>query len=126
MEASQASRAVHSEVFFDTLRQIACINGYNGHFLAVNKLFTASLGYTIEDLQGIAYYDLVSPSERRSLIKLGALIVRHAGTAPRTYRRTFRHKDNSLWVIEWSAWADPKANLVCATGRLLGTIEGAT
>jgi PAS domain S-box-containing protein len=123
METINKSRAANSEVFFDTLRQIACINGYDGHFLAVNAAFTATLGWTVEDLQGIAYYDLVAQNERRSLIKLGALIVRHAGGDPRTYRRAFRHKDSTLWVIEWSAWADRKTSLVCATGRVLGTVE---
>jgi PAS domain S-box-containing protein len=123
MESPQSPRAATAQVFFDTLRQIACINGYNGQFLAVNPAFTATLGWTADDLHGVAYYDLVSVSERRSLIKLGALIVRHAGGDPRTYRRAFRHKDGSYRVIEWSAWADAKASLVCAVGRVMGVVE---
>jgi PAS domain S-box-containing protein len=123
MESPQSPRAATAEVFFDTLRQIACINGLSGQFLAVNPAFTATLGWTAEDLRGIAYYDLVPAPERRSLIKLGALIVRHAGSEPRTYRRAFRHKDGSFRVIEWSAWADPKAGLVCAVGRVMGAVE---
>ena len=108
------------EVFFDSFRQPACINGFKGQFLAVNAAFTAALGWTAEDLRDLAYYDLVSAPERKSLLKLGALIVRHAGGDPRTYRRAFRHKDGSYRVVEWTAWADPKANVVCATGRVLG------
>ena len=110
-------------VFFDTLRHPASINGYKGQFLAVNEEFTEALGWIEDDLRGFAYYDLVSPSERKSLIKLGALIIRHAGGDPRSYRRSFRHKDGSYRVIEWTAWADPKANLVCATGRVVGVAE---
>jgi PAS domain S-box-containing protein len=123
MESPNSSRAATAEVFFDTLRQIACINGYNGQFISVNPAFTATLGWTADDLRGVAYYDLVSASERRSLIKLGALIVRHAGGDPRTYRRAFRHKDGSTRVIEWSAWADAKDSLVCAVGRVMGVVE---
>ena len=117
------SRSAMAEVFFESLRQIACINGYKGQFLAANAAFTAALGWTEAELRGLAYYDLVSPSEQRSLLKLGALIIRHAGSAPRAYRRAFRHKDGSYRLIEWMAWADPKSSLVFATGRVLGATE---
>jgi PAS domain S-box-containing protein len=117
------TRPTMAEVFFNSLRQLACINGYDGRFLAANSAFTAALGWTEDELRGLAYYDLLSPTERRSMIKLGALIIRHAGGEPRTYRRAFRHKDGSYRLIEWSGWADPKAALVCATGRVLAVAE---
>jgi PAS domain S-box-containing protein len=117
------ARLTATEVFFNSLRQLACINGYDGHFLAVNAAFTAGLGYTEVELGGLAYYELVKPTEQRSMMKLGALIVRHAGSEPRTYRRAFRHRDGSYRVIEWSAWADAEASLVCAVGRVLGVAE---
>jgi PAS domain S-box-containing protein len=123
METLNQTRPATIQVFFDTLRQPACINGYKGQFLAVNPAFTAALGWTEADLRDVAYYDLVAPNERHSMIKLGALIVRHAGSDPRAYRRAFRHKDGGFRLIEWLAWADPKASLVCATGRLLGVLE---
>jgi PAS domain S-box-containing protein len=123
MDSLNNTRPTAVEAFFDSFRQIACINAYTGQFLAANAAFSAALGWTEADLQGVAYYDLVSPSERRSLIKLGTLIVRHAGSEPRMYRRAFRHKDGSYRLIEWTAWADPKANLVCATGRVLGPAD---
>jgi PAS domain S-box-containing protein len=124
MEFNDNTRARTVEVFFDSLRQCACINGYKGQFLAINAAFTAALGWTEKDLRDIAYYDLVAPSERRSMMKLGALIVRHAGSEPRTYRRAFRHKDGSFRLIEWMAWADPEASVVCATGKVLGMADG--
>jgi PAS domain S-box-containing protein len=118
------ARLAATEVFFNSLRQLACINGYDGHFLAVNAAFTAGLGYTEAELRSLAYYELVKPTEQRSMMKLGALIVRHAGSEPRTYRRAFRHQDGSYCVIEWSAWAEPQASLVLAVGRILGVAEG--
>lgn len=123
MASPNDTRPFAAEVFFDSLRQPACINGYDGRFLAVNAAFTAGLGYTEAELGDLAYYDLVAPTEQRSMMKLGALIVRHAGSEPRTYRRAFRHKDGSYRVVEWTAWADPRASLVCAVGRVLGVAE---
>jgi len=123
MEPTTSPGPAAVEAFFASLPQIACINGYHGQFLAANRAFTAALGWTEDDLRGREYYDLVVPSERRSMIKLGALIVRHAGSEPRTYRRSFRHKDGSYRLIEWSAWADPRASLVCAIGRVVGVTE---
>jgi len=123
MESLTNSRPAVAVTFFDTLRQLACINGYNGQFLAANAAFTAALGWTEEELRGLAYYDLVLMSERKSMIKLGALIIRHAGSEPRIYRRNFRHKDGSHRLIEWMAWADPQTSLVCATGRVLSAPE---
>jgi PAS domain S-box-containing protein len=111
------------EVFFDTLRQMACINSYQGQFIALNRAFTAALGWTEDELRGREYYDLVSPTERRSMIKLGALIIRHAGSEPRMYRRAFRHKDGSYRLIEWTAWADPRSSLVCTIGRVVSVTE---
>jgi PAS domain S-box-containing protein len=121
MEPLDHTRPAMAETFFDTLRQPACINSYKGQFLAANAALTAALGWTEEELRGLAYYDLVAPSEQKSLIRLGALIVRHAGSEPRVYRRAFRHKDGSYRLIEWTAWADPKTSLVCAMGRVLGS-----
>lgn len=112
-----------AEVFFNSFRPLACINGYEGQFYAVNAAFTAALGWREEDLRKTAYYDLVSGSDRRSLIKLGMLIIRHAGDEPRLYRRSFRHKDGSYRVIEWTTWADPTTNLVFSTGRIVGVTE---
>jgi PAS domain S-box-containing protein len=120
---SPNNRLATVEVFFDTFRQIACVTAYTGQFLAANAAFSAALGWTEQELREMAYYELVATSERQSMIKLGALIVRHAGSEPRLYRRAFRHKDGSYRLIEWSAWADATANLVCATGRLIGMAE---
>jgi PAS domain S-box-containing protein len=123
METLNPTRPAMAVAFFDSLRQMACINGYKGQFLAINPAFTAALGWTESDLRELAYYDLVSPSERHSMIKLGALIIRHAGSEPRTYRRAIRHKDGSHRLVEWTAWADSKSSLVFTTGRILGPIE---
>lgn len=123
MGSLDETRRATAEVLFDTLRQMACINGYNGQFIAVNRAFTAALGWTEDELRGSEYYDLVSPTERRSMIKLGALIIRHAGSEPRMYRRAFRHRDGSYRLIEWTAWADPKSNLVCTIGRVVNVTE---
>jgi PAS domain S-box-containing protein len=123
MASLDDTKPAAAEVFFNSLRQLACINAYDGRFVAVNAAFTAGLGYTAAELRGLAYFDLVAPTEQRSMMKLGALIVRHAGSEPRTYRRAFRHKDGSYRVVEWTAWADPQASLVCAVGRVLGVAE---
>jgi len=123
MEPIDNGRPTMAEVFFNSFRQLACINGYDGRFLAANPAFTAALGWSLEELRGLAYYDLFSSTERRSIIKLGTLIIRHAGGEPRSYRRAFRHKDGSYRLIEWTAWADPKAALVCSTGRVLAVTE---
>jgi PAS domain S-box-containing protein len=123
MESPTNTRPARVEVFFDSLWQLACINSYKGQFIAVNAAFTAALGWTEADLRELAYYELVPASERHSLIKLGAWIVRHAGSEPRIYRRAFRHKAGGYRLVEWMAWADPKAGVVCTTGRLLGVAE---
>jgi PAS domain S-box-containing protein len=112
-----------AETFFNSFGPLACINGYEGQFYAVNAAFTAALGWREEDLRKTAYYDLVSGQDRRSLIKLGMLIIRHAGDEPRLYRRSFRHKDGSYRVIEWTTWADPVNRLVFSTGRIVGVTE---
>ena len=114
------NRPAMAEVFFSSFRQPASVNSYKGEFLAVNAAFTAALGWSEDDLRELAYYDLVSASDRRSVIKIGTLVVRHAGSEPRTYRRAFRHKDGSFRLVEWTAWADPKASVVCSIGRVLG------
>jgi PAS domain S-box-containing protein len=123
MASVDDSRPAMTDVFFQSLRQMGCIAAYDGQLLAVNAAFTAALGWTEADLRGRVYHSLVAPTEQRSMIKLGALIVRHAGSEPRTYRRAFRHKDGSYRLVEWAAWADPRAKLVCAIGRVVGVTE---
>jgi PAS domain S-box-containing protein len=123
MTSPNPNRSTMAEAFFNSFRPLACINGHEGQFYAVNAAFTAALGWREEDLRKTAYYDLVSGADRRSLIKLGMLIIRHAGAEPRLYRRSFRHKDGSYRVIEWTTWADPATDLVFSTGRIVGVTE---
>jgi PAS domain S-box-containing protein len=123
MTPSTSDRPAIAEAFFNSFRPLACINGYEGQFYAVNAAFTAALGWREEDLRKTAYYDLVSGADRQSLLKLGVLIVRHAGDEPRLYRRSFRHKDGTYRVIEWTTWADPASKLVFSTGRIVGVTE---
>ena len=119
MDSPNLTRPAMTEAFFTSLRQMACIVGYSGQIVAINAAFTAALGWTETELRGVAYYDIVLSTERQSMTRLGALIVRHAGSEPRTYRRSFRHKDGSYRLVEWTAWADPHTSLVFATGRVL-------
>jgi PAS domain S-box-containing protein len=123
MEPFDLAKPAITEVFFNSLRQLACINGYNGHFLAANPAFVAALGWSEAELRDLPYYELLMPTERRSMIKLGASIVRNAGSEPGTYRRAFRHKNGSYRLIEWTSWPAPQARLVCSTGRVLAAVE---
>jgi PAS domain S-box-containing protein len=123
MEPFDFAKPAMTEVFFNSLRQLGCINGYNGHFLAANPAFVAALGWSEDELRDLPYYDLLLPTERRSMIKLGTSIVRNAGSESGTYRRAFRHKNGSYRLIEWTSWADVQARLVCSMGRVLAAAE---
>ncbi len=42
---------------------LLCVADYDGHFVRVNKHFTDVLGYSIEELEGKYFLDLVHPED---------------------------------------------------------------
>jgi PAS domain S-box-containing protein len=123
VESSERTRPALTHALFDSMRSLACITGYMGQYLAANAAFTAALGWTEQELRGFAYFDLAPPSERQSMMKVGADIIRNGGGEPSVYKRPMRHKDGSYRLIEWTVWADPPSRLVYGLGRVLGDAE---
>jgi PAS domain S-box-containing protein len=112
-----------TQALFDSMQSMACITGYLGQYLAANPAFTAALGWTEEELRGIAFYDLAPSAERDCMMKMGSDIIRGGTGEPRTYQRAMRHKDGTFRLVEWTVWADPKHRLVYGVGHLLGMAQ---
>lgn len=51
------------EAFLNINQDMLCVADYKGHFIRVNKKFTEELGYSIEELEGKYFLDLVHPDD---------------------------------------------------------------
>jgi PAS domain S-box-containing protein len=123
MDSIGKTRPAMTQALFDSMRSLACVTGYMGQYLAANSAFTASLGWTEQELRGFAYYDLAPSSERQLMMKIGSDVIRKGGDEPSVYKRPMRHKDGSYRLVEWTVWADPASRLVYAMGQLIGPVE---
>jgi len=51
------------EAFLNINQDMLCVADYKGHFIRVNKKFTEELGYSIQELEGKYFLDLVHPED---------------------------------------------------------------
>jgi PAS domain S-box-containing protein len=102
------------EQLFSLSLDMICIAGMDGYFRRVNPAWSATLGWSAEELLGGKFLDLVHPDDRAATIAEGMRIM--AGECVVTYRNRYRCRDGSYRCLEWSASAVDQ-NLTYAVAR---------
>ncbi len=100
--------------FFDLSIDLFVIASRDGYFKRVSPAVTEMLGYTLEELLPMPYFDLMHPEDRaraedavREQIELGRRVDEFVGR--------FRHKDGSWRTLSWRSF--PNHDLIYATAR---------
>jgi PAS domain S-box-containing protein len=103
------------EDYFSKSLYLSCIADTDGYFRRLNPEWEKTLGYTLADLVGSRFLDLVHPDDQpRTLAVMGDL---HNKKNVLDFTNRFRHKDGSYRWIEWRSYPNPKNNLIFATAR---------
>jgi len=57
------------EAFLNVNLEMLCVADFDGHFIRVNRIFTEVLGYSIQELEGKYFLDLVHPDDIELTLK---------------------------------------------------------
>ncbi|MHC1743632.1 MAG: transporter substrate-binding domain-containing protein [Syntrophobacteraceae bacterium] len=113
--AEDALRAKTEEVdrFFSLTLDLLCIADIEGHFRRLNPQWEAVLGYSIEELEGRRFLDLVHPEDLDATrAAMGHLAAQESVL---DFTNRYRCRDGSYRWIEWRSI--PAGNLVYAAAR---------
>ena len=113
--AEEALREKTEELdrFFTVTLDLLCIADTDGYFHRLNPQWEAVLGYSLPELEGQRFFDLVHPDDQAST--LAALDELSAHKVVLNFVNRYRCKDGSYRWIEWRSY--PVGNLVYAAAR---------
>ena len=100
--------------FFRLTIDLLCIANLEGRFVRVNEAWTASLGWSVQELEGSSFFDLLHPEDLPST--LAAVQTLSAGRTVIDFTNRYRTKDGRYRVIEWRSSPAP-GGLIYAAAR---------
>lgn len=99
--------------FFNTNLDLLCIADMDGYFRRLNPEWENTLGYTLAELQGMKFLDLVHPDDREQTLAAVARLSEQQAVIDFVNR--YRCKDGSYRYIEWRSY--PAGNFIHAVAR---------
>ncbi len=99
--------------YFTSSLDLLCIADTDGHFLRLNPEWEIVLGYSIEELVGIKFIDLVHPDDIPST--LAAIVTLDNQIEINNFENRYRCKDGSYRWIEWRSRS--KGKFIYAAAR---------
>jgi PAS domain S-box-containing protein len=101
--------------FFAQSLDLLCIAGLDGYFQRLNPVWTACLGWSLEELLAKPFLDFVHPDDRAAtraeIDKLAA------GAETIRFENRYRRRDGSYRWLEWNARSEPGGRRIYATAR---------
>lgn len=97
----QRSTNTSTARFFDLAVDMLCLAGIDGYFKVLNQAWSATLGYTDEELLARPYLDFVHPDDRASTVAEASKLA--AGFRTVQFRNRYRCKDGSYKWLAWTA-----------------------
>jgi two-component system, cell cycle sensor histidine kinase and response regulator CckA len=100
--------------FFTTALDLLCIADTDGYFIRLNPMWSEVLGYTLSELEGKRFLDLVHPDDIPST--MDAIKELDSGKNVLSFSNRYRAKDGSWRWLEWRSF--PYGNkLIYAAAR---------
>ncbi len=101
--------------FFNLVPDMACIASTEGHFLKINPMWQATLGYTEQEILSTPFMDLIHPDDRDATMQQVAQQL--AGGSNLLFSNRYRCKDGSYKWLEWRAAPAIDKTLLFALAR---------
>jgi PAS domain S-box-containing protein len=101
--------------FFSLSLDHLCIAGFDGYFKLLNRRWTETLGYTLEELYARPYVEFVHPDDRpRTSAEQTAL---REGERTVTFSNRYRRKDGTWCHMQWTAAPSYERQRIYAVAR---------
>lgn len=113
MEMALAEKTKELENFFNVTLDLLCIGDSSGNLIKVNKAWESTLGYSIQEIEGKKFVDLIHPDDLQS--SLDAMESLDGQNPVLIFTNRFLTKDGNFRFIEWHG--APYKNLIYAAAR---------
>ena len=101
--------------FFNLSLDLLCIAGTDGFFKRLNPAWGIKLGYSVEELQAVPFFEFLHPDDRESS---GREVEKLKGTQNTVdFENRFRCRDGSYRWFSWNATPAAESGLIYAVGR---------
>jgi PAS domain S-box-containing protein len=114
-QKSELQRTRGFESIFKFSNDLFCIIDFQGKFKRINPFFTATLGWTWDQLGDQNFSSFIPPEERESIEKTFAKLVQ--GNNVQNFVHRFFDANGGDRVIQWTATPDLSAGIIYAIGR---------
>ncbi|WP_017293757.1 PAS domain S-box protein [Geminocystis herdmanii] len=101
------------ESFFNLALDLLCIADLKGHFLKVSKAWETILGYSVTELEGHYFLDLVHPDDVEKTLQVMAQLANHQKIL--YFENRYLCRDGTYRYIEWRS--NYYNNLIYAVAR---------
>ncbi len=113
LELALQEKTEELERFFNAALDLLCIADTDGYFRKLSAAWTNTLGYSLAELEGCRFLDLVHPDDIAPTLAAIAQLSEQRTVLNFTNR--YRHRDGSYCWLEWRSF--PVGNLIYATAR---------
>jgi PAS domain S-box-containing protein len=102
--------------FFSFCSEMLCVADHRGYFVELNPAWTATLGWSLEELKASPYLDFVHPDDREATL-LEASQLRSEQYETVQFQNRYRCKDGTYKWLAWKAKPKPNTSDLLATAR---------
>jgi two-component system, cell cycle sensor histidine kinase and response regulator CckA len=90
--------------FFALSPDLLCILDFDGNFVTLNPAWEYTLGYSVEELQSLPYFDRIHPDDRNQTFETASVLMRE--TSSGTFLNRYQCKDGSHKWLRWNCTSD--------------------
>ncbi len=101
--------------FYEMSHDLLCIAGLDGYFKQLNPMWSATLGWTSEELLSKPWLEFVHPDDRAATMAAGARLT--GGSPVTSFANRYRCKDETYRSLDWKATASVQRGLIYAVAR---------
>ncbi len=101
--------------FFDLSIDMVCVAGMDGRFREINRAWTVSLGWSVDELLAKPWMDFVHPEDVPATLEAGQRL--REGQQVMRFENRYRTKDGGYRWLSWNSLPVPAEGLIFAVVR---------
>ncbi|WP_019905842.1 PAS domain-containing protein [Methylobacterium sp. 77] len=116
LERQVAARTAERDMIWRATSDLLSVASLDGRFISLNPAWSATLGWSDEEMKARPFLDLVHPDDRATTVAASEGLTR--GEAQLSFENRYRHRDGSY---RWFSW-----NAVTSEGLIYATVRDVT